>query len=69
MEISNENMFKIGYSGILGQAKNKKEKKTSKIINFISKHKIITLFMLLFCTCCTLNFVLIYNFIQILEKM
>ena len=69
MEMSNENAFKVGYTSVFKEQKSKKEKWTSKIGNFINEHKIITLFMVIFCTCCTLNFVLIYNFVQILEKM
>ena len=46
---------------------NSEEKKsTSYILKFIGKHKIITTSIVIFLMCCTLNFILIYNFMKIL---
>ena len=47
----------------------KKEKSTSYILKFIKGHKIITASIIIFLMCCTLNFILIYNFMKILENM
>jgi len=47
--------------------KNSKVKKsTSYILNFIGRHKLITASIIIFIMCCTLNFILIYNFMKIL---
>ncbi len=47
----------------------KKEKSTSSILNFMSKHKLLGASIILFFMCCTLNFILIYNFMKILTNI
>ncbi len=69
MEISKENVFKVEYTSVLGQEFTKKERRTSKIINFISNNKLITATIIIFLMCFTLNFVLIYNFMKLLENL
>ena len=44
----------------------KVKKSTSSIVKLIGKHKIITTSIVIFLMCCTLNFILIYNFMKIL---
>lgn len=47
----------------------KKEKKNSKLLNTIKKHKIITVLLISFGILMTINTVLIYNFFNILMNM
>lgn len=44
----------------------KVKKSTSYILKFISEHKLISTSIVIFIMCCTLNFILIYNFMKIL---
>lgn len=69
MEASKENIFKIEYTSVLGEKISKKEKWTSKLGKFIAKNKLITATIIIFFMCLVLNFILIYNFIEILENM
>ena len=69
MEISKKSVFNVEYAPIFTEEKKAKIKWTSRIAEIVNKHKIVTLFILIFCTCCALNFILIYNFMQILEKL
>lgn len=48
---------------------NKKEKKDSKLLNTIKKHKIITVLLISFGILMTINTILIYNFFKILTNM
>lgn len=47
----------------------KKEKKNSKLLNTIKKHKIITVLLISFGILMTINTVLIYNFFKILTNI
>ena len=67
MEISKENVFKTQYTSVLGRSA--KRKRTSKILNFIKKNKIISITILIFIVCSSFNMLLVYNFIKILENM
>ena len=69
MEISKENIFKKNYTSIWSGYKTKRKNRTSKIINFIKKNKIISIIAITFFTCLTLNLVLIYNFMKILGSV
>ncbi len=62
MDISKKNIFKINYTAVLGREKSKKKKWTSRLKEFIVNNKLITLTIVIFCVCLTLNLVLIYNF-------
>ena len=46
----------------------KDKKSTSYILKFINEHKLITASIIIFLMCCTLNFILIYNFMAILAN-
>lgn len=65
MEISKENMFNINYTSVLEQ-KPTKRKRTSKVLKFIKNNKIISIAVIVFFMCVSLNLVLIYNFMRIL---
>jgi hypothetical protein len=69
MELSKENVFKVNYTSVLEKENIKKKKWTSNLKDFIVRNKIITMAMVIFFSCATLNFVLIYNFLRILENM
>lgn len=55
------------YTYTLGQAV--KKKRTSKIKKLIKNNKFLSVVVGIFLISCTLNFVLIYNFMLILEKI
>ena len=67
MEISKENVFKVGYTSVLGSTL--KKNRTSKIKKFIKNNKIISITILVFVMCFSLNVIMIYNFMKILENM
>ncbi len=69
MEISKENIFRKEYTGIFGQATIKRKSRLKKITGFIKNNKLISITLIVFLMFITLNFVLIYNFIKILENM
>lgn len=69
MEMSKENIFKIRYTSVLEQRKSKTKERTSKIREFIQKNKLITVTATIFTMCLSLNMILIYNFMKILENM
>ena len=69
MDISKENIFKVNYTSVLGRENIKKKKWTSHLKEFIVNNKLITMTIVIFCLCFTLNLVLIYNFMRILENM
>ena len=66
MEISKENIFKTNYTSVLEG--NKKKSRTS-ILKFIKKNKIISFTFLIFLIASCFNFILVYNFIRILETI
>ena len=70
MEISNENIFKMRYTSILGDKVSKNKKRTSrKIRDFILNNKIVSIAIVVFLTCVGINLVLIYNFMRILSNI
>ena len=69
METSKENVFKVEYASVLGGNIIKKKKWTSKFAELFNKNKLVTATIIIFAMCVILNFVLIYNFMRILENM
>ncbi len=67
MEISKENVFKVEYTSVLGGKTRRNS--TSKIKKFIKSNKIISITILIFIMCFSINIILIYNFMKILENM
>ena len=65
MEISKENVFKTQYTSIIGQAL--KGKMASKLKQFIKNNKIISITIVVFFMCLSLNCILIYSFIKVVE--
>lgn len=69
MESSKENVFKMEYTSVFGQEKIKKEKWTSKLAKFINENKLISITLAIFAFCVSLNFILVFNFVRIIENM
>ena len=68
MDISKENIFKVGYTSTL--QKNVENKKwTSKFLKFIRDNKIISISIILFFMCVMMNLFLIYNFLKVLQQV
>ena len=63
-----EEVFKVGYSTYLQKPKIKKKKWTSKLYDFILKHKLAIMIFLIIASCVIMNVCLVYNFIKILEQ-
>lgn len=68
MEISKENVFKVGYAPIVEQETNKNKRWTSKFLKFIYRNKMLTTAIVVFIMCVTLNLILVYNFMRILAS-
>ena len=68
MDISKENIFKVGYTSTLPK-KGENKKWTSKFFKFIRNNKIISISMILFIMCVGMNLILIYNFLKILQMV
>ena len=62
-----DKIFTVGYTTYLSKKKNKWRNWTSKIINIILEHKILSLTIMILIVCMVLNILLIYNFIRIIE--
>lgn len=69
MEVSKENMFKVGYTSVLGENTVETKKWTSSLKRILNKNKLITGTVIIFGICVILNCILIFNFIRILENM
>ena len=68
MDISKENIFKVGYTSTL--QKNVENKKwTSKFLEFIRDNKIISISIIVFFMCVMMNLFLIYNFLKVLQQV
>ena len=68
MEISKENIFKVNYTSVLEETK-KEEKSRTSILKFIKENKIISFTFIIFLIASCFNFILVYNFIRILETI
>lgn len=70
MKILKRNMFYTIYTPITDECKkiSKIKKWTGHLSNFVKNNKIITLSICIFFIFLTFNFVLIYNFLKILES-
>ena len=64
IDITKEEFWENSYGEV-----DKKEKKNSKLLNTIKKHKIITVLLISFGILMTINTLLIYNFFRILTNM
>lgn len=68
MDISKKSMFKIGYTSALSSNANNKKIWTS-IIAYTRKNKIMIISLVIFLNAVCINFILLYNFFCILEKI
>lgn len=64
MQISKENVFNVNYTSVL-----EKKNRTSRFKKFIKQNKILSIALVIFMICLSFNFVLIYNFMKILENI
>lgn len=62
-----EEFFYVGYSNLLKDNKYRANW-TSSIIKIISRHKMIFCMLLIICLCFSLNFWLIFRFVNILQS-
>lgn len=67
MKTSKQSIFDVKYTSVL--KKIEKKKRTSNIIRFICKHKIISTAIAIFMICVIMNLLLIYNFFKILQQI
>ena len=67
MKISNKDLFKVGYTSVLGQVEKNKNKK--RLFKFIKENKIISITLMLFFMCLSLNIIFICNFFKIIQTM
>lgn len=68
MNISEDNMFKIGYTSVLSKKIDNKKRWTS-FIGIIKKYKLIITTITIFLLASTFNFILLFNFFRILERI
>lgn len=64
MQISKENVFNVNYTSVL-----EKKNRTSRFKKFIKQNKVLSLAVFIFIICLSFNFILIYNFMRILESI
>ena len=67
MEYAKDDFFKIRYNTKLNKLQIKKENWTSRIYQKIKAHKLITTAILAFILFSTINIIMIYNFMKILQ--
>ena len=64
MQISKENVFNVNDTSVL-----EKKNRTSRFRKFIKQNKILSIAFFVFIICLIFNFILIYNFMKILENI
>ena len=69
MEYAKDEIFQIRYNTKLDRLQIKGEAWTSKIYNKIKKHKLLTTTIVAFLMFSTINIVMIYNFMKILQNI
>lgn len=69
MELAKEGNFQIRYSTSLNRIKTERERLIKRIINKIRNNKIITTVVISFIMFSTINGIMIYNFMKILQKI
>ena len=67
MKISKDTIFKTTFTSVLEKTKNRKW--TSRLVNFIANHKIISITFLIFILFFSVNVILIYNFIKLIQTI
>lgn len=69
MEYAKDEIFQIKYNTKLNRLEMGKESWTSRVTKKIRNHKLLTTTMIAFFIFATLNMVMIYSFMKILEKL
>lgn len=69
MEYVKSDFFNVRYNTELNRLEFKKESWTSRLKTRIKKHKIITMAVISFAMFSTLNAIMIYNFMKILQSV
>ena len=69
MEYAKDEIFKIRYNANLDRLQIKEENWTSKVGKFFKKHMLINIFLITFIILSNINFLLIYNFFNILKNI
>lgn len=69
MEYAEDEIFQIKYNTKLNRLEMRKEKWTSRLSKKIRNHKLLTTTIIAFFMFATLNMVMIYSFMRILEKL
>lgn len=69
MEYAKDEIFQIRYNTRLNRLKIKGESWTRKLHKKIKKHKLLTTTMIAFFMFATINIVMIYNFMKILQNI
>jgi len=69
MEYAKDEIFEIHYNTKLNRLQIKKEGWTSKLLKKMKRHKLLTTVVVTFCMFATINVVMIYNFMKILQTI
>lgn len=69
MEYAKEKFYEVMYNTKLDRLVIRKERLISKIKRFIKIHKFITTVSIAFAMFSTMNFIMIYNFMKVLQKL
>lgn len=69
MEYAKDEIFNIRYNAKLNRLEIKDKNWTSRIGNFLKKHMLINVFLIVFIVLSSINFLLIYNFFNILKNI
>lgn len=69
MEYAKDVFFKINYNTDLNRLEIKKERWTSRLLNKIQHHKLLTTIIITFIMFSILNVVMIYSFMKILQNI
>lgn len=69
MEFAKDEIFNIRYNTELNRLEKAKKNKTSRLVNAMKKHKLISMCITTLIVFSCLNFFLIYNFMKILQNM
>lgn len=69
MEYAKDGFMQIKYNSKLNKIELKKENWTSKVYKTIKKHKLITTVIIAFGMFSTLNAIMIYNFMKIMQNI
>ena len=68
MEYAKDEIFNIRYNTKLNRLQIKEKKWTSRTRKFFKKHMLINMFLMMFVVLSSINFLLIYNFFNILKN-